>query len=145
MKQYGPYLIFGALFGLGLSRAGVTHFENITGMFQLDNPQLYFVIGTAFVLNLIAFQVMRRIGVSGRNGMPLNLPDRTFHPGILPGAMIFGIGWAITGVCPSTAMIQLGEGHAAALITVAGIFVGSWIYPRVHARFFGWQASRCGE
>lgn len=145
MKRYGLFLVLGAIFGFTLSRAGATHYDIISDMFRFKNPQLYFVIGTAFVLNLVAFQVMRRIGVSGRYGMPLNLPDRVFHPGVIPGAAIFGIGWAITGICPGTAMAQLGEGHLAALVTVAGVFVGAWIYPRVHARYFDWQASRCGE
>jgi uncharacterized protein len=145
MKRYGLYLILGTLFGFALSRAGATNYDIIADMFKFKNPQLYFVIGTAFFLNLIAYQVLKRAGVSGRYGAPLNLPDRTFHPGIIPGAMIFGVGWAITGTCPGTAMAQLGEGHLAALIVIAGTFVGAWIYPRVHARYFNWQASRCGE
>jgi uncharacterized protein len=139
MKRYGLYLILGTLFGFALSRAGATNYDIIADMFKFKNPQLYFVIGTAFFLNLIAYQVLKRAGVSGRYGAPLNLPDRTFHPGIIPGAMIFGVGWAITGTCPGTAMAQLGEGHLAALIVIAGTFVGAWIYP------FNWQASRCGE
>lgn len=145
MKRYGLYLVLGTLFGFTLSRAGATRFDVIMEMFQFRNPQLYFVIGTAFALNLIAFQILRRGQIAGRYGMPLNLPDRIFHPGIIPGAIIFGIGWAITGTCPGTAMAQLGEGHLSALIVIGGVFAGAWLYPRIHARFFNWQASRCGE
>lgn len=145
MKRYGLYLILGTMFGFALSRAGATNYEIIADMFKFKNPQLYFVIGTAFMLNLIAYQVLKRAGVQGRYGMALNLPDRTFHPGIIPGAMIFGVGWAITGTCPGTAMAQLGEGHLSALIVIGGTFVGAWLYPRIHTRYFNWQASRCGE
>jgi uncharacterized membrane protein YedE/YeeE len=145
MKRYGLYLLLGTIFGFTLSRAGATRFDIIADMFKFRNAQLYFVIGTAFMLNLIAFQIMRRVRVAGRNGMPLNLPEKTLHPGIIPGAIIFGLGWAITGTCPGTAMAQLGEGHLSALAIIAGVFGGAWLYPRIHARFFTWQASRCGE
>jgi uncharacterized membrane protein YedE/YeeE len=145
MKRYGLFLFLGTIFGFALSRAGATRFDIIADMFRFRNAQLYFVIGTAFVLNLIAFQILRRSGATGRYGMPFNLPDRIFHPGIIPGAIIFGVGWAITGTCPGTAMAQLGEGHLSARLVIGGVFAGAWIYPRVHARYFHWQASRCGE
>jgi len=57
MKRYGLFLVLGAIFGFTLSRAGATHYDIISDMFRFKNPQLYFVIGTAFVLNLVAFQV----------------------------------------------------------------------------------------
>lgn len=145
MKRYGLYLVLGTAFGFTLSRAGATRFDVIADMFKFRNAQLYFVIGTAFVLNLIAFQILRRSNSSGRYGMPLNLPDRHLHPGIIPGAILFGLGWAITGTCPGTAMAQLGEGHLSTLAIIGGTFAGAWIYPRIHARFFNWQASRCGD
>lgn len=143
--KYLPYLLFGAVFGFILSRAGATRFEVINGMFLFSDFQLYFVIGGAFLLNLVAFQALSRSGITGRGGAALNLPTRVFHPGIVPGAVIFGIGWAVTGTCPGTAMAQLGEGHLASLATLGGIFAGAWIYPKAHARWFHWQATRCGE
>jgi uncharacterized protein len=145
VKKYGIYLLFGSVFGFILSRAGATRYDVIADMFRFRNPQLYFVIGTAFVLNLIAFQILRRFGVSGRGETALNLPERSYHTGIVPGAVIFGLGWAITGTCPGTAMAQLGEGHLSSLAILAGVFVGAWVYPKVHSRYFDWNATRCGE
>ena len=31
--------------------------------------------------------------------------------------MLFGAGWALSGACPAVALVQLGEGHGAALFT----------------------------
>lgn len=143
--KYLPYLFFGAVFGFILSRAGATHFEVINGMFLFSDFQLYFVIGGAFMFNLVAFQALSRAQVMGRGGAALNLPTRVYHQGTVPGAVIFGIGWALTGTCPGTAMVQLGEGHLVSLATLGGIFTGAWLYPMAHARWFHWQATRCGD
>jgi len=39
--------------------------------------------------------------------------------------------------------VQLGEGQLAALVTVAGILVGTAIYRLIHARFFRWDRGSC--
>jgi uncharacterized membrane protein YedE/YeeE len=61
----------------------------------------------------------------------------------VPGAAIFGLGWALTGTCPGPAIIQVGEGHWMALATVAGIFLGNWAYGLLHEKYFSWQVDFC--
>jgi len=72
-------------------------------------------------------------------------PPRRVHPGVLGGGVLFGLGWALSGACPSIAMVQLGEGQLGALWTVTGIVLGNWMYARVHARYFGWSAASCAD
>ncbi|HET6347379.1 MAG TPA: YeeE/YedE thiosulfate transporter family protein, partial [Myxococcota bacterium] len=73
------------------------------------------------------------------------VPRRAVHPGSAIGGLLFGVGWVLTGACPSAVGIQLGAGRLPALATLAGVVLGIWIYPRLHARFFRWDAASCGD
>ncbi|MFF5364475.1 YeeE/YedE thiosulfate transporter family protein [Streptomyces scabiei] len=46
------------------------------------------------------------------------------HAGVVPGAVLFGIGWAISGGCPAIPVIQVAGGCLPAVITILGIVVG---------------------
>jgi uncharacterized membrane protein YedE/YeeE len=68
---------------------------------------------------------------------------RPIHPGSIVGGMVFGAGWALSGACPSIALVQLGEGQLAAGWTLLGIFGGNWLYSALHARYFRWDTGTC--
>jgi uncharacterized membrane protein YedE/YeeE len=44
------------------------------------------------------------------------------------GAVIFGIGWAITGICPATSAAMLGSGIGYGAVVMAGILLGVLIF-----------------
>jgi len=107
----GPrFLGFGALFGFALSRARVTDYDTIAGMFRLTDLHLVGVIGSAIATAAVGFWLLRRSG------------NRTLT------------GWALSGACPGTALAQVGEGKLAALFTVGGILGGTYLYGRVRSR-----------
>lgn len=137
-----PYLLWGALFGFILSRAGAARFDHINGMFLLTDLTLYGVIGGAIAVGMPGLWLMHRAERQGRiKGIPF--PHRRMTPGTLPGAALFGFGWAITGTCPGPAAVQLGEGHWVALATIAGIFIGNYLYAAVHRKWFHWRVDTC--
>jgi uncharacterized membrane protein YedE/YeeE len=137
MRKHLPYLFWGLGFGFIISRCGAVRFDYIRDMFLFKSAQLYFVIGGAIAVALPVFWVLR-------NRVPrLPWPHRRLTPGTLPGAAIFGIGWALTGTCPGPAVVQVGEGHFVALATVAGILVGNLCYEAVHRRWFHWRPDSC--
>jgi uncharacterized membrane protein YedE/YeeE len=92
---------------------------------------LAFAFGVS--LTIVGFAFLRR---------RLNLDPVRFHKGTIPGAALFGIGWAVTGVCPGVALIQIGQGIWMALVTLTGIFAGIWIHSRLKKRF-GLSVSGC--
>jgi putative Ca2+/H+ antiporter (TMEM165/GDT1 family) len=51
----------------------------------------------------------------------------------------------VTGVCPAVAFVQLGEGKALALMTIAGVVLGNYLYSVVHERWFRWPTSGCAD
>jgi uncharacterized membrane protein YedE/YeeE len=138
------YLFYGALFGFLISRAGATSFLAIHKMFLFQDLHLYGVIGGAIATALPGFLVLKRLKKDGKISKPLTFASRRFTPGTLPGAAVFGLGWALTGTCPGPAVVQMGEGHWAALATVAGIFLGNYGYGRFHGRYFRWIPDICG-
>jgi uncharacterized membrane protein YedE/YeeE len=117
----------GLALGFCLTRIGFTDFGELHRMLTFQDPRLLLVFGGAVALSFAGFKLFAR----GKA-----LPARPMHFGIVPGAVLFGIGWAVSGACPAVAMIQIGQGQIAALLTFAGMLAGSWAYPRVQARFF---------
>ncbi len=60
------------------------------------------------------------------------------------GGLIFGVGWAIVGYCPATAMAALGEGRYDSVFGLAGMILGAGLYaefyPQIKAGVLG-----CGD
>jgi hypothetical protein len=56
------------------------------------------------------------------------------HPGNALGGAIFGVGWAITGMCPGPILVNLGEGKLYALGALAGALVGTLLFSALYER-----------
>lgn len=124
----------GLLMGLTLSFIGFTNFGEVHKMFLFADLRMLFAFAGAVVFATIFFRYFVE-------DMP---PTRKLmHPGIIPGSLLFGAGWAITGSCPSIALVQLGEGQLVAGFTILGILLGVWLYRHVHRRFFRWDSGAC--
>jgi uncharacterized membrane protein YedE/YeeE len=128
------YAIYGLLFGFVLSRTGFTNYAEVHNMFVFADLRLIFTFGGTVAVLAVAYALLTR------KAKPESKP---FHKGTIPGGILFGAGWALTGACPAIVMVQVGEGQLIALATVAGILVGTWLYPKVHARFFKWDTGSC--
>lgn len=138
------YVLFGSLFGFILSRSGATRFDYLHDMFTFRAFHMFGLIGTAIPVAMAGLAWVRRAKRTGAVPRNTRLPQRRFHPGVVPGAAVFGLGWGLSGTCPAPAIIQLGEGHLIALFTVAGILAGNWIYRVIHTKYFHWQPEMCG-
>jgi uncharacterized membrane protein YedE/YeeE len=143
-KAHLPYLVWGLGFGVIIARAGAVRFDYIRDMFLLRSFQLYGVIGAAILTALPLFWWMQRASrAKGSSFKGLAWPHRRLTPGTLPGAALFGVGWALTGTCPGPAVVQVGLGHWVALATVAGILIGNLTYEWAHRRWFHWRPDSC--
>lgn len=128
------YLLFGAAFGFALSRARATDYDTILAMFRGRDLHLAGVMAVAIVTSAIGLWIVRRGGTRRAViGAPIDIQPKSFHRSLLPAALIFGVGWGLTGTCPGTALAQLGELKTYALFTVAGILAGTYVYGRITA------------
>lgn len=144
IKNHISYLFWGALFGWIISRSGAVRFDYINEMFLLKDFRLYGMIGSAIAVALPGMMLFKRLQKQKHPQFKkMHFPNRRLTPGTLPGAMLFGLGWALTGTCPGPAMVQLGEGHLMALATISGIFAGNLAYGWIHNKYFSWQADFC--
>jgi len=136
MRNYFYYGLFGLALGTTLSMSGFTDYAQIHSLFILQNIPLFLVFATALGLNMIGFMIILR---------NKKLPKKKFTKGTITGSMLFGIGWALTGACPSIALVQLGEGKIAAVLTIVGILAGVWIYRRSTTKSLQFDTGICGE
>lgn len=127
-------LAFGALFGFILARVGATDYAIVSDMFAAKNWHLAGVIGVAIALTAPMLYMLRKRGIAGPSGCRVAIAPKPRQFGNIPGSLLFGTGWAITGTCPGTALAQLGEGRWMALFTIAGIMAGTWLHVLVKRR-----------
>ncbi|HJP41201.1 MAG TPA: DUF6691 family protein [Dehalococcoidia bacterium] len=118
------YLVLGSLFGLVLSRSGAADYNFIQGMFLFEEFQLYGIIGTAVLVTTPGLWLMKRYGKT-LTGVALSIDLKPGHRGNIYGGALFGIGWAITGMCPGPVLVNVGEGKLYAIAVLAGVLVGS--------------------
>ena len=130
------FVLWGTGFGFVLSRAGATDFDLMSGMFRFTDLHLVGVIGGAVAVGAVGMRLAARL--RSRTGRNVSLPRPRISTAGLAGAAVFGLGWGLTGACPGTALVQLGEGTWLAGFTVAGIFAGAL----AHAAVTAWLARR---
>lgn len=126
--------LFGLLMGMSLTFIGFADYGELHRMFVFADLRLLLVFAGGVMLSMIGFFVLAH----GKK-----LPPKPLHKGSIAGGILFGLGWAITGACPSVALVQLGEGYLPAIATMAGIATGVFAYRRVQARYFRWDTGAC--
>ena len=132
--QYGATLVLGVLFGLTLFKSEVIRWERINAMFRFEELHMYIIIGVAIAVAMPSMLLIKRIEARTVTGEPLFISDPPFHPGVVWGGTIFGIGWAITAACPGPIYAQIAAGEAPALATLGGALLGMYVYARLKPR-----------
>ena len=68
------------------------------------------------------------------DGARLSFEGKPKQPGLVIGALLFGIGWGVTGMCPGSAAVMLGEGKVITLAAGFGMLFGTWLYALMYER-----------
>lgn len=136
MKGVAAFLI-GLLFGLGLILSGMTDPARVQDFLDLAgrwDPTLAFVMGGAVLVTLPAFTWLRRVRgpvFAERFGWPAATAiDRD----LVLGAVLFGSGWGLAGLCPGPALVNLVTGHAGVAVFCLSMVAGMLLHDRVHKR-----------
>lgn len=127
VRKLLPPLASGFLFGMGLTVSGMTNPQRVRGFLDLFgewDPTLAFVMGGAVLVMAIAWRLQARMA-KPLFGERFSLPDRTdLDPRLLTGAVVFGIGWGIAGLCPGPAVASLVLSPVHAIPFVAAMLAG---------------------
>lgn len=122
-----PPLGSGFLFGMGLTVSGMTDPQRVRGFLDIFgdwDPTLAFVMGGAVLVMAVAWRFQARMA-RPVFGEKFSLPDRTdLDPRLLTGAIVFGIGWGVAGLCPGPALAALVLSPAHAIPFVAAMIAG---------------------
>lgn len=127
------FIFFGIAFGFLMSRAGATNFDFYAQLFLFENLQLLWVILAAVVTGMSGIFVLKRLKVAAViNGAKLTFIGKPKQKGLAVGALMFGVGWGLTGTCPGSAAVMLGEGKMIVLAAILGMLCGTYIYAWIH-------------
>ena len=129
-------LFSGALSGLGLLVSGMMNPAKVLGFLDLFgqwDPSLALVMGGALAVFAPGYWWWRRQGhtrcVLG-DKLP-NVPAARFDLRLLLGALLFGIGWGLAGICPGPALGLLGSLQWQAGLFVAAMVAGFFLVGRL--------------
>lgn len=123
-------LAVGALFGAGLTLSGMLDPAKVLGFLDVAgdwDPALAFVMGGALLVTGPGYLWLRRRGgpslLAGRLGWPT---QSEIDPPLVLGAVLFGVGWGLVGLCPGPALtgwVFLGQ---PILLFVLAMVIGNF-------------------
>lgn len=120
-------LAAGLLFGLGLIVSEMIDPERVLGFLNIFgdwDPRLAFVMAGAVIVNTLGILILKR------RSRPLleshfDWPSKTdIDRPLVMGAVLFGVGWGLIGLCPGPAIAGLGTGLLPVLLFVLAMLVG---------------------
>lgn len=129
-------LLAGSLFGAGLAVSGMTNPLRVRGFLDITghwDPTLVFVMAAAVAVMMLAWRLQRDL-VHPLLAEKFVLPARKdLDLRLVVGAVLFGVGWGIAGMCPGPAFAMLALVPADAAIFLVGMFGGMAVF-RLFAR-----------
>ena len=132
----------GLIFGVGLTISEMVNPAKVLAFLDVFSgawdPSLMFVMGAGVVVYAVGYQLIIR-----RNA-PLVAPSfslptaNQIDPPLIGGAVLFGAGWGLVGLCPGPAFSALALGGAPVLIfmaaVVAGMLTFEWLWTPLQNR-----------
>ena len=114
--------VTGLLFGFLLQKAQVIRYDKQLAALRLQDMTIVKFMVTNILVAMVGIYILYDLGL-----VKLSVKE-TILGGNIIGGLIFGIGWAIVGYCPATAMGALGEGRYDSLFGLLGMVFGAAVY-----------------
>jgi len=131
-------LITGLLFGYFMQRSRVIRYDAQVGAMRL--------IDMTIVKFMMAAAVTASIGVYLLHDLrlvELSVKSTMIGANVI-GGLIFGVGWALLGYCPGTAVGALGEGRWDSIWGILGMILGGGVFaavfPAIKRTIWQWGA-----
>lgn len=131
-------IITGMLFGFFMQKAQVIRYDRQLGALRLKDMTIVKFMLTVILVAMVGIYLLLDLGLIKLSIKPLILG------GNILGGLIFGIGWAIVGYCPATAMGALGEGRYDAAFGLLGMIFGAGIFAEAYP-FLKRTVLTCGD
>lgn len=115
-------VVFGLAFGFLLQKGGVAKYHVLIGQLLLTDFTVMKVMLSAIFVGMIGLFILRKSGKIKFHIKPTKIASNVV------GGLVFGVGFAFAGYCPGTGAAGLGQGDLPALIFMAGLVAGSYLY-----------------
>lgn len=135
MLRHFSALLTGLIFGLGLvisqmvNPAKVIDFLDIFGNWD---PSLAFVMSAGLIVTFIGYKLVLRKSKpfsADKFQVPTN---RTIDKRLASGAVLFGVGWGLVGLCPGPAIAALFIGGFPVIMFLAAMMAGMALFEGVN-------------
>ena len=114
-------LTIGIAFGWCLESAGMGSARKLAGQFYLTDLTVFKVMFTAIVTAMLGVFWLGRLGVLDLTRV--YVPDTYLVPQLV-GGLVFGVGFALGGLCPGTSCVAAATGRLDGVALVAGMWSG---------------------
>lgn len=117
----------GLVFGAGLLISGMTQTGKVLGfldIFGAWDATLAFVMAGAVAVTSVGFALAKRRGAPVFATQSLWPTRKDIDAPLVAGAVLFGIGWGLVGLCPGPALVNLAGLCLPVIVFVAAMAVG---------------------
>src|SRR5215211_3508367 len=111
----------GLVFGVVLSWSGIASPEVIRGALLFEDSYLFLFFASAVLVASVGLALLR--GIRSWRQQPVERRH-------VVGSVVFGVGWGVADACPGPIAVQIGQGIAWALPTLAGVALGVYLFLR---------------
>lgn len=122
-------LVTGIAFGFLLQKGRVLRFGKQVGAMLFKDMTIFKFMLSAIVVGMFGILILSDLELITLSHKPMNLGA------IVIGGSLFGIGWAVMGFCPGTAVGAVGEGRWHAIFGIIGMLIGAAIYAQLYPFF----------
>ena len=121
-------LLCGFIFGFGLLISGMMQPAKVLGFLDLFggawDPSLAVVMAAALAVAAAGYALARRQGQPLFAAQSLWPTARQLDGPLVTGAVLFGIGWGLVGLCPGPAIENLATGSVRVLVFIVAMVAG---------------------
>jgi len=124
MLVYG--LVTGVLFGFLLQKGRVLRYDRQLGALRLVDMTIVKFMLSAVMVGMAGVYFLKDMGLA-------KLSVKSFIlGGVVPGGLVFGIGWGILGYCPGTSAGAVGEGRWDGIWGILGMLTGAALFAEAY-------------
>lgn len=123
----------GALFGAGVCISGMVRPSKVLGFLDFAGPwdaTLLVVMASALAVMVVAWRMVARLRTPRFGREYPAPPSPLVDARLLVGAVLFGLGWGLSGYCPGPALVALVAGVPATFVFVAAMLAGMFVIER---------------
>ena len=127
--KLSKFILVGIFFGVILYKSEAVSWFRIFEMFHFQSFHMYGIIFSAIAIGVGVVQLIKWRHMKSVEGKEIVFtPKDRSVPRYLIGGFIFGLGWALAGICPGPMFILLGSGYTVLIVFLSTAMLGTFLY-----------------